>query len=117
MELRNLGRECYGAVIGQSLLPAVHHVCESIFHSVAILLNVGLLVLVGQRSAMRYKDYKYVIQLSCISDIVVSIAYLLCQPVRLFCPGRGRNLNGAMLICVSIKNLAVNAKTSALSHF
>ncbi|KAH7717106.1 7TM GPCR protein [Aphelenchoides avenae] len=32
---------------------------------------------------MRYRDYKHVIQLSGISDIIVSIVYLLCQPVML----------------------------------
>ncbi|KAH7695568.1 hypothetical protein AAVH_37370 [Aphelenchoides avenae] len=32
---------------------------------------------------MHYRDYKYVIQLSCISDIIMSVAYLLCQPVML----------------------------------
>lgn len=57
------------------------HVFDTFVHTTAILLNVGLLVLVKKATTLRYHDYGDVIRLSCASDIVLSIAFLLCQPV------------------------------------
>lgn len=59
----------------------LHHWFETAIHSTAIFLNILLFVIVSRRTTLRYADYKYVIQLACVSDIILSAVYFICQPV------------------------------------
>ncbi|KAH7714379.1 hypothetical protein AAVH_18263 [Aphelenchoides avenae] len=69
--------------MGRSLIPLVHHYFETVIHFAALLLNILLFVIVSRRTTLRYADFKYVIQQACVSDIMLSIAFFLCQPVCL----------------------------------
>lgn len=56
---------------------------DTLVHSSSLILNSILLVLVQKATSRRYRDYRNVVRLTCVNDMVVSVAFLLCHPVGL----------------------------------
>lgn len=62
-------------------LHILHHVVDTTIHAAAIVLNICLLVVIELDATASLKSYKRVLQLTCISDLLVSSVTLLDQPV------------------------------------
>lgn len=62
-------------------LHTLHHVVDTTIHAAAIVLNICLLVVIELDATKSLKAYKRVLQLTCISDLLVSLVTLLDQPV------------------------------------
>lgn len=64
-----------------------HKVVETSYHVVAILLNVLLLLIVHKFTPKRMSDYKWMFQITCVSDLFLSAAVLAWQFVALWDDG------------------------------
>ncbi|KAI1697825.1 serpentine type 7TM GPCR chemoreceptor str domain-containing protein [Ditylenchus destructor] len=64
-------------------MDTIHHVIDTIINTISVFLNGLLLYLVLNYSSFHVPKYKYLLTVASVNDIVLGLAVLYGQPVRL----------------------------------
>ncbi|KAH7720061.1 hypothetical protein AAVH_12482 [Aphelenchoides avenae] len=64
-----------------------HRVSDTALNSSSLVLNLCLLCLIISSNELRLKVYKWILLITCVSDIVFAIVTLIAQPVTLIADG------------------------------
>ncbi|KAI1697829.1 serpentine type 7TM GPCR chemoreceptor str domain-containing protein [Ditylenchus destructor] len=68
-------------------MDTIHHVSDTIINTISVFLNSLLLYLVLNYSSFHVPEYKYLLTVASINDIILGLAVLYGQPVVLFAEG------------------------------
>lgn len=63
----------------------IHHIFDSVLHIAAVLLNLLLFYHILRNSTFQVAAYKYLLLLTCCSDLSISVVVLVGQPVKMNC--------------------------------
>ncbi|KAI1699984.1 serpentine type 7TM GPCR chemoreceptor str domain-containing protein [Ditylenchus destructor] len=68
-------------------MDTIHHVSDTIINTISVFLNGLLLYLVLNYSSFHVPQYKYLLTVASINDIILGLAVLYGQPAALFADG------------------------------